>query len=233
MASFRFYSAFLIIMLWARWASAGFSVKHFSGKSFRYIMPRQPAMTTSSHRISYRPFFSGAILRQQSQGSGTTSLDSETVEFLQQILHDSLQRIHLDPEEFHRANEENMRDPTTGYDATFGRPAIRTYRSFIFTNKAVGGGESASQTGNSRLLAAADRCARQIDFLRRRHRAQSEDWVRNHDSQDKRDKNDTIHTPIKRFPIILVMDNLRSAFNVGSIFRTADACGCQEVITVR
>ena len=33
------------------------------------------------------------------------------------------------------------------------------------------------------------------------------------------------------FPLILVLDNVRSAFNVGSIFRTADACGCLEIIT--
>jgi len=33
------------------------------------------------------------------------------------------------------------------------------------------------------------------------------------------------------FPLTIVLDNLRSAFNVGSIFRTADACGCKEVIT--
>jgi len=29
----------------------------------------------------------------------------------------------------------------------------------------------------------------------------------------------------------VVLDNVRSAFNVGSIFRTAEACGCSEVIT--
>ncbi len=33
------------------------------------------------------------------------------------------------------------------------------------------------------------------------------------------------------FPLIVVLDNVRSAFNVGSIFRTADACGCLEIVT--
>ena len=33
------------------------------------------------------------------------------------------------------------------------------------------------------------------------------------------------------FPLILLLDNVRSAFNVGSLFRTADACGCCMVIT--
>lgn len=34
------------------------------------------------------------------------------------------------------------------------------------------------------------------------------------------------------FPLILVLDNLRSANNVGSLFRTADAVGCSMIITV-
>jgi tRNA G18 (ribose-2'-O)-methylase SpoU len=36
----------------------------------------------------------------------------------------------------------------------------------------------------------------------------------------------------KTHPIVIVLDNLRSAFNVGSIYRTADAGGIKELITV-
>ena len=36
---------------------------------------------------------------------------------------------------------------------------------------------------------------------------------------------------VQRFPIILVLDNLRSALNVGSLYRTAEASACQEVLT--
>lgn len=36
----------------------------------------------------------------------------------------------------------------------------------------------------------------------------------------------------KTFPLVLVLDNLRSAANVGSIYRSADACGCLEILTV-
>ena len=32
-----------------------------------------------------------------------------------------------------------------------------------------------------------------------------------------------------KFPVTLVLDNLRSAFNVGSIFRTSDGCGIQHL----
>ncbi len=34
-----------------------------------------------------------------------------------------------------------------------------------------------------------------------------------------------------KFPVTLVLDNLRSAFNVGSIFRTADTARLQQIIT--
>ncbi len=36
---------------------------------------------------------------------------------------------------------------------------------------------------------------------------------------------------IKRRPVFVILDNLRSAFNVGSIFRTADVVLIEEVIT--
>ena len=36
---------------------------------------------------------------------------------------------------------------------------------------------------------------------------------------------------LPRNPVSIVLDNLRSAFNVGSVFRLADACRCAEVIT--
>ena len=39
------------------------------------------------------------------------------------------------------------------------------------------------------------------------------------------------HRRLPKFPVTLVLDNLRSAFNVGSIFRTADTARIERVIT--
>lgn len=36
---------------------------------------------------------------------------------------------------------------------------------------------------------------------------------------------------MKKFPLIFVLDNIRSAYNVGSVFRTADCCGAEAVYT--
>ena len=68
---------------------------------------------------------------------------------------------------------------------------------------------------------SANRYARQIDFLSKRHRSREADWVRHIDTSDSR----------RTFPLVLVLDNVRSAANVGSIFRSAEACGCLEILT--
>ena len=36
--------------------------------------------------------------------------------------------------------------------------------------------------------------------------------------------------PVPRLPFAVVVDNVRSLWNVGSIFRTADACGVREIV---
>lgn len=36
-------------------------------------------------------------------------------------------------------------------------------------------------------------------------------------------------TPLEKFPLVFVLENLRSAFNVGSIFRLADGVGVSEI----
>ena len=93
--------------------------------------------------------------------------------------------------------------------------------------------------------AAAQRTARQIDFLVKRHTSKRLEAIRNHDpgtpgvgdgtsttsagsaaaNQPPRNRNR------KHFPITLVLDNLRGSFNVGSIFRTSEACGVKEILT--
>ena len=80
----------------------------------------------------------------------------------------------------------------------------------------------------------AGRCAQQIDFLMKRHKSHLAEWLRHHDAVDAR-SNDSLNkndmSQRQTFPLILLLDNVRSAFNVGSLFRTADAAGCEQVLT--
>jgi 23S rRNA (guanosine2251-2'-O)-methyltransferase len=96
-----------------------------------------------------------------------------------------------------------------------------------------------------RLLSAmAARTAQQIDFLWKRHTAHETQWIRHHDGTTTTDTTEASTTtptgsciPARTttrtttFPIILLLDNIRSAMNVGSLFRTADAAGCRAVWT--
>jgi 23S rRNA (guanosine2251-2'-O)-methyltransferase len=85
---------------------------------------------------------------------------------------------------------------------------------------------------------AASRTARQIEFLYQRQKAQQTHWIRNHDVPDPSSATSTTEELSHnrknnvRHPFVIVLENLRSAENVGSIYRTADATRCQEVITI-
>jgi hypothetical protein len=182
-----------------------------------------------------------------------------------------------------------MQDPMVGYDQRFGRSALRAYQAFVFPKSTstsakrqdvlsstnVRGTESNNKTirncdlddDNSdlseitmiQLEAAAGRCARQIEFLIKRHQSHQTEWIRHHDdatvatlsfsSSSNNNNNKTITvakvansdhdyndsskqtTSQRLFPIVLVLDNLRSALNVGSLYRTAETCACQAVLT--
>jgi len=130
-------------------------------------------------------------------------------------LHEELSNLHIDAAALKSANLQAVENPTNGYDGRYGRSAIRTYRSFVQPKDT-----DANSSVNVSVLAA--RCARQIDFLIKRHKSHEAAWVRH---------SDTAEGERQMFPLIVLLDNVRSAFNVGSLFRTADASGCSQVIT--
>lgn len=114
--------------------------------------------------------------------------------------------------------DASFRSQTTmeGFDDRFGKPAIKSYRAYIDPKPS-----RAEAVARENVEVAANRFARQIDFLAKRHRSQAAEWVRHIDESQHR----------RTFPLILVLDNLRSAANVGSIYRSAEACGCLEILT--
>ncbi len=42
-------------------------------------------------------------------------------------------------------------------------------------------------------------------------------------------ENDKENAPLEKLPLVFVLDNIRSAFNVGSIFRTAECLGAEKI----
>lgn len=134
------------------------------------------------------------------------------------ILKDSLDKLQINSDAINTAMDEYILNPSSGYDGRFGKSAIRTYRSFVFPKRS-------SNTDPVLLAAEAGRCARQIEFLLKRHHSHQAALVRHHDNENQSSKVQN------RFPLVLILDNIRSAFNVGSLFRTADATGCSWVLT--
>jgi tRNA G18 (ribose-2'-O)-methylase SpoU len=169
----------------------------------------------SSRQAVHRPFFTTTYLQADSDDIVPSTSSRK------HLLHQSLVSIHVDADGLYDAALQSIENPTDGYDGMYGKPAIKTYRAFLFPKKEDV--SPAHQDYNLKLKAAAGRCARQIDFLVKRHKSHQADWVRHNDLPEEFQR--------QTFPLILLLDNVRSAFNVGSIFRTADAAGCERVLT--
>jgi 23S rRNA (guanosine2251-2'-O)-methyltransferase len=139
---------------------------------------------------------------------------------------------------------------THGYDGRYGKSVIKTCRTFWRnggneTHLMLDDNDNASSM-EQRLRTAARRTAHQIQFLYKRHEAHRAEWIRHTDDMAKMMQSATTSshhntttttasnttTTRKLYPLVLILDNLRSANNVGSLFRTADAAGCTMLITV-
>jgi len=91
-----------------------------------------------------------------------------------------------------------------------GSAALRTYLSFVYP-KSAGALAMAEKPGRLATIAQS------ICFLAREQRASDAAWLRNHDRAVAEVAAATRH------PLHLVLDNVRSAHNVGNLYRAAEA----------
>jgi tRNA G18 (ribose-2'-O)-methylase SpoU len=103
-----------------------------------------------------------------------------------------------------------------------GTPPARIYRSFV-----------APRPNAVHILEpverAANRTAAQIELALRQLRADEAAYLRNTDRASPA----LTSVPNDRVvnPVVLLLDNIRSAFNVGSMFRTGETAGVAEIVT--
>ena len=71
--------------------------------------------------------------------------------------------------------------------------------------------------------------ANSIAFLMREHRSHQQEWLRNHD-RSLQEAEEILGDAKTRNPITILLDDVRSAHNVGNILRAAEAAKCQEVL---
>lgn len=106
-----------------------------------------------------------------------------------------------------------------------GTPPARIYRSFCSPRaKAIHILEPIER--------AADRAAAQLQLALRQLRADEATYLRNTDKAPVSIVG--TNNPVEQRtanPVVLVLDNIRSAFNVGSMFRTGETAGVAEIIT--
>jgi 23S rRNA (guanosine2251-2'-O)-methyltransferase len=120
-----------------------------------------------------------------------------------------------------------------------GTPPAKIYRSFV-----------CPRPGKQHLIEpierAAKRTASQIELSLRQVRADQASYLRNLDksssgggtaSEDDDDddgqgqQQQLQQQKAVRHPLVLLLDNVRSAFNVGSLFRTGETAGISEIVT--
>jgi len=147
--------------------------------------------------------------------SNADQLNKTAREIRKERLHYYLNQLGVDSDDI---SDAAIRSMTTndGFDIRYGKSAIKAYRSYIDPKPS-----KLKAVERENIEVSANRYARQIDFLSKRHRSSEAEYIRHIDTSESR----------RTFPLVLVLDNLRSAANVGSIIRSADACGCLEIIT--
>ncbi|KAJ8614619.1 hypothetical protein CTAYLR_008991 [Chrysophaeum taylorii] len=94
-------------------------------------------------------------------------------------------------------------------------PPLKSYNSWVRPRDGGGGQQT------------TENAAHQIAFLQRHELARRETHLRNTDDAARR----RATAGLEPHDIVLVLDNVRSAENVGSVFRTADAARCRELVT--
>ena len=100
-----------------------------------------------------------------------------------------------------------------------GSAALRMYNSFVLP-------KSKGAFATAELPQRASVIANSIAFKVRELRSHQEEWLRNHDKSLA--EMDMDQKP--RYPLTIVLDNVRSAHNVGNILRLAEAARITKVV---
>lgn len=103
-----------------------------------------------------------------------------------------------------------------------GTAALRAYGSFVLPKSE---GALAVAESPQRALVVAN----SISFYLREHKSHREEWIVNHD-RSLREAEDSLSSGDHDLPrLIVILDNLRSAHNVGNILRAAEAARVRHV----
>ncbi|KAL3767109.1 hypothetical protein ACHAWO_000341 [Cyclotella atomus] len=138
-------------------------------------------------------------------GGSYGNQSAEGMEKRRARLHAELTKLGINPDEI-QSNPDQ-----------FGTSTLRTYNSFIFP-KSAGALAVAESPTRAKVVANS------MSFLIREYKADRERWIRNVDQQ----RNTTSNNSVKH-SITVILDNVRSAPNVGNILRLGEAAQVESV----
>ena len=127
-------------------------------------------------------------------------------DYRRERLHIELSKFGIDPDEI-QSNPDH-----------FGTSALRTYNSFIFP-KSAGALAVAESPTRAKVV------ANNMSFLIREYRADRERWLRNVDQK----RGLVAEKEGMKHSITIILDNVRSASNVGNILRLGEAAQVESI----
>jgi tRNA G18 (ribose-2'-O)-methylase SpoU len=136
-----------------------------------------------------------------------------------ELLHEKLRENNLLPDSLTAQNVSSIGESTLKAYNTYVNPSPVKLQTFL-------------QQEDKYILRDAERTAAQLLFLYDRFRGGLSEVIRNTDTVvTNSDSSSSSSSSSDRHPIVLILDNLRSATNVGSLLRTSDAAGVTKVIS--
>eukprot|EP00750_Incisomonas_marina_P005754 INCI14114.1.p1 GENE.INCI14114.1~~INCI14114.1.p1 ORF type:complete len:410 (+),score=68.72 INCI14114.1:57-1286(+) len=186
-------------------------------------------------------WWDGGTLSDQMTATRKERLDAE------------LRKLGIDSGEFAKYDVANLShhaevDSSTNKESAKPdmMPVVRTYEHFIWPRENALSQAISDSVSEQRVAQAAARTARQIEMLIRKAHVDADEKFRNldvnrtvsgrggthdRDSKSNRVSNNTDSIcSSDAYSVVLILDNVRSAFNTGNILRSAECVGTAAVV---
>lgn len=174
-------------------------------------LPIHNGLIQTQHEIDLCQQSDALVCGFYPRADGITTTANSEYEYTRQVIPDRVEAIDAALREFGLTSDEILSKSMSS-----NAPA-KILRSFISPR-------SRSVVLPVPLAIAAGRTAAQIDFAMKQVRAdEASHYLRNIDRAKSAQR--------QMNPVVLVVDNVRSAFNVGSLFRTSETGGVAELVT--
>ena len=207
---------------------ASTSSKSMRGRAMLLLLVGRAATTRLPHPTRLTPSRKAPAIRCCASDASTSLPPSSpalgesksTLQFEEEPFHEgAAQRAAALGTALHERGFEAARLQALLTDPSYkGSPALRTYNSFVYP-------KSAASLANAEKPGRMVTIAQSIVFLVREQAAKEAAWLRNVDRA--REEVDALAG--ERLPLHLVLDNIRSAHNVGNLLRAAEAARLEGV----